>query len=269
MLFVMAAMAVMLSLMGSCGGTGKKAAGAEKPSFDSVVVDTVVGLRGADDSLKCAIRMRLLYAKGANAQLVNDSVFASALFSADIWEPGDKRIDGSTLRQTADKFTAAYIENCRKEIGEMVKEGFDEPSFGYEYVVETSVSEGRNGGIAYVIDAYEYTGGAHGMYYEMAMNFDLAAGKLLSKGDVFAEGSDSLIGGEIAKSLVRQRGVKDLEALIDSFGYADFRGNVPDNFILGKDSVTFIYQPYEIAPYCEGLPRAVVAYSDIKGCLRK
>lgn len=269
MLLAVAAMAVLLSSTNSCGTGGRKAAGAEALAFDSVVVDTTVGLRGEDDSLTCYVRMRLLYAKGENAQLVNDSVFASALFSENLWEHGNGHIDGNTLRQAAGKFTAAYIEKWRKEAAESVEDGFDDPTFSYEFMVETSVAEGRSVGIVYMIDGYEYTGGAHGMPYSQVLNFDLDAGKLLSLGDVFAEGSDSVIGGEIVKSFLRQYGAKDLEALRDTGVFMLGDVHVPDNFILGRDSVTFIYQPYEIAPYCMGFPRATVAYTDIKGCLRK
>ena len=44
---------------------------------------------------------------------------------------------------------------------------------------------------------------------------------------------------------------------------------VPDNFVLGKDSVTFIYQPYDVAAYALGTIRASVAYSDIETAIVK
>jgi len=42
-----------------------------------------------------------------------------------------------------------------------------------------------------------------------------------------------------------------------------------ENFILGSDELTFIYNPYEIAPYSAGKTELTVSYSEVEELLRK
>jgi len=37
-----------------------------------------------------------------------------------------------------------------------------------------------------------------------------------------------------------------------------------ENFILGSDGVTFIYNPYEIAPYAAGVIELTISNDDLK-----
>ena len=76
--------------------------------FDSIVVDTVVTLNGGDDSVRCEIKMNILYAVGANADAVNDSIMNSGILT-DMWKAAEKPDSGITMRQAVDRFVASYI----------------------------------------------------------------------------------------------------------------------------------------------------------------
>lgn len=41
-----------------------------------------------------------------------------------------------------------------------------------------------------------------------------------------------------------------------------------ENFILGEETITFIYNPYEIAPYNVGSTELIIPFSDIKDLLK-
>jgi hypothetical protein len=43
----------------------------------------------------------------------------------------------------------------------------------------------------------------------------------------------------------------------------------PENFILGKDDITFIYNPYEIAPYAMGKTELILTYDDMDDIMKK
>ena len=42
-----------------------------------------------------------------------------------------------------------------------------------------------------------------------------------------------------------------------------------ENFILGSDKITFIYNAYEIAPYAIGRSEIELSYDDVSGILKK
>ena len=42
----------------------------------------------------------------------------------------------------------------------------------------------------------------------------------------------------------------------------------PQNFILGDDEITFIYNPYEIAPYSKGNTELTLSYSQLSKLMK-
>ena len=41
-----------------------------------------------------------------------------------------------------------------------------------------------------------------------------------------------------------------------------------ENFILGNETITFVYNPYEIAPYAVGSTELIIPFGDIKDLLK-
>ncbi len=41
-----------------------------------------------------------------------------------------------------------------------------------------------------------------------------------------------------------------------------------ENFILGDETITFVYNPYEIAPYAMGSTELIIPFSDIEKLLK-
>ena len=61
----------------------------------------------------------------------------------------------------------------------------------------------------------------------------------------------------------RMRSLREKGYLYSSDMYAS------DNFLLGSDGITFIYNPYEIAPYELGMTELTVDYDYIEDILKK
>lgn len=72
--------AFIIAALSSCGGQSKGSSDADSLVFDSIVVDTVAMLNGDNDSVRCEIKMNIMYAVGANADAVNDSIMNSGIF---------------------------------------------------------------------------------------------------------------------------------------------------------------------------------------------
>jgi len=199
-------------------------------TFDRVVVDTTVILTSNDDGVtpKCRLELNILYAKGAHAQMVNDSIIASGIISPDVnvrkrinaFMPLgaailETELDGTEVRAThvdipknVEEFAAGYFDDYKNDCSDWPPKEklIDYGDYFRDYIVNTSVVEGRNGGVTYVIEGYIYTGGAHGMHFTEAMNFDLAAGKELAYGDVFTEEGEGRICEAIVKDIMRRYG---------------------------------------------------------------
>lgn len=244
---------------------GTSAETAEVLSFDSIVKDTTLLLAHHTDTGRCSLRMSVIYAKGKHAQTLNDTLLKSDIF----WKVFcDTSLQGMTMQKAIDTYTQAFIDNYRTEIGPLLRDGFGGPAATYSYDVRTILQPGRDSTVCYLASIYAYTGGAHGSAETVAMNFDLRTGHRLGLGDVLRHGYETTTNRLIEQKLLRIFKVKTLEELREMTFFYNQQVYTPDNFILGSDSITFIYMQDEIAPHAMGEIRIPVSYKELDGVLQ-
>lgn len=263
-------MAVLLSLGMTMGlfSCGQKTASAvsDELAFDSIVKDTTVVLTHGTDTGRCTLHMSVLFAQGKNAQAVNDTLLSSGIFLNGFC---DTALVGMTVQKAIDTYAQTFIDTWRRECEPLLKDGFSGPAATYSYEVSTSVQPGRDSTVTYLASSYLFTGGAHGTGVSLAMNFDTRSGRLLGLDDVFRHGYEVTTNRLIVERLLREQCVKD-EAALKEMGIFDFCDVfTTGNFILGKDSITFIYQQDEVAPHAVGEIRVAIPYKDLDGVLRQ
>ena len=115
-------------------------------------------------------------------------------------------------------------------------------------------------------DVEAYTGGAHGSHMVYCENFRKADGELVTMADVFrTEDYKSVILSQIADRSSQE----DTEG---EYSGRDFYQNWDEmldrsfdesSFFIGPESLTIVYQEYDIAPYSAGTQTFLVSYSDI------
>ena len=107
---------------------------------------------------------------------------------------------------------------------------------------------------------YQYTGGAHGMNWLTASNVNLQTGRDDQLSDLFVTDADYR---GFLNQFVRREGSKR------NYPLWGFNGIRPDSsFYLTKEGIVLFFQPYEIAPYSEGVVRMLVPYGDLAGMLK-
>lgn len=142
--------------------------------------------------------------------------------------------------------------------------------------------------VTYRLNAYAYTGGAHGISINYVKTYDLISGKFMSIDDIVK--SDSM--KEIRQYVVEQMAysypiyedIKTVDQYLDSLNLflGDFHGEgdpgesgliTMENYPLPNPGITsqglvFIYQMYELTPASDGCPVVLLPYKDIRGCLK-
>ncbi len=126
---------------------------------------------------------------------------------------------------------------------------------------------------SYGIDRYVYMGGAHGLSNRAYFNFDLRNGKLITENELFTEGSKSAISELIKTCIVEQsketteEGTTQIENLDDTDFWTDsIKPN--GNFYITDESVNYVFNPYEIAPYYIGQTEVILSFERIKDFLK-
>ena len=115
-----------------------------------------------------------------------------------------------------------------------------------------------------LLEAYAYTGGAHGIHDIRPLNVDLRTGRALTLAEFFAPGAAwaDTLAARSTTQLERQLGPDVL-----------FDGHVPADastfrvFTLSADSLVVTFPPYAVAPYAAGPQRVAFAWSSLVGVL--
>ncbi|MCR9173995.1 MAG: RsiV family protein [bacterium] len=113
---------------------------------------------------------------------------------------------------------------------------------------------------------WAYTGGAHGngfLFYEYFLKQN---GQRIGL-EYFAEDMESLL--TIAEKYFRSHiGLEQGESLNDAgFWFEDDTFALNDNFVFEEDFMTFVFNPYEVAPYAAGMIEFSIPLEELSGII--
>ena len=266
------ALVIMGLAVAACSGKGKTTAGSASSSandnavaeaaFDSVVVDSTVRLDPADKGSAAAhVKISLVFATGSKGEALNNAMLASdALKAANMKKPV---YEGLTIKQAVGRFVQSYMETYKKLCTPSYKQNKSVAGNSYDFELTGKVMAGDKYS-AVVLDKYEFAGGAHGQSSVVTINVDNSTGRVLTKQDLLNGKDDKKVAELIVQNFCKQYGKKNLQELGDQPGlFFGMTPYVPDNFVIGGDSVTFIYGSDEVAPHALGVVKAKVALKDL------
>jgi hypothetical protein len=167
------------------------------------------------------------------------------------------------IQAGATKMNGKFLKGYRDEVKSMGEDGF--ASFlNYEDIQNISVCYNENGYVILNIDAYAYTGGAHGNGGSNFNCLDVKNKKGLKLKDVLKADSAHLqpiVEAEFRK----QQGLKPTDSLTSIL----FENHLAttDNFYFTNKGIGFYYFPYEVAAYAVGPIHVFVPFASLRNYL--
>jgi hypothetical protein len=162
----------------------------------------------------------------------------------------------ATVQETMTALADSMEREWKAEMAEMYDpESEYKETLQYYYTIEGSpVETGNDSILSYQANTDCYLGGAHGSYVVEYFNFDKKTGKLLKIEDVVPAEKKELVLKAMEEQLCKDWEAKDLADLQEKTGIT-MLGDLylTNNFLLKKDSIEFLFNQYEIAPYAAGL----------------
>ena len=233
-------------------------------STKTLQVSKVVPLDGAVGAPSCKIEMSVDYVAD------NDSI-ADKINSGIVKMLFD--IDGLSMEQAADSFvsryTADYVSFLKPFYDEDDGDKTKRPWYEYWYRLDADIVQAEEGVVSVVAKREFFEGGAHSIEQKVMANFEQSTGVMIRLADVFVPGYEARLADILQKQLMQVVGASDIQSLRDKGYLYSSDMFVSDNFLLGKDGVTFIYNPYEIAPYEMGITELTLDYDDIEDILKR
>lgn len=228
--------------------------------FETVTADKTVVLSNEELSPTCTVHIQMEEATKSNGhrgEVINTTVMKRLLDEEE-----------ETMQLAAEAFANKYTDSYLKTMLPLYNEDRADTTkrswYQYHYVITCSTQKGSKGTYVYLATVDYYEGGAHGINQLLTMNFEAKTGRQLTLADIFAPGYEQPLKDILLKALREKTGCSTMSALRDK-GYLYSMDMFPsENFILGEETITFVYNPYEIAPYNVGSIELIIPFSDIK-----
>lgn len=238
------------AMLTGCGGDGSKT----KDGFRHVTVERSVGIDNGKDSPQCQVQLDILAANDTASEAgrrMNEQI-VKKIFD----------MEQLSVEAAADSFANVYTRDYRKNMAPLYREdradAAKRPWYEYRYTVATETRGERKGVTNYLITLDYYEGGAHGITQLLTLNMDNKTGEMVTLSDVYGENFEQPLTERLLEALLEKTGAHNISELHDRGYLYSMDMFVPANFIVGDDEVTFIYNPYEIAPYSEGRIELVI-----------
>lgn len=167
----------------------------------------------------------------------------------------------------------AFEKNYTEEAKEFLDLGEDDHSFMMNYSFHEGFSPVMNTKNYLVMrfSMYQYTGGAHGMSYNVYSTYNKKTQKWIEIGDVLNEKYAIQINMILDNAVRKQYKIPGGIPLQDSDAGIFIADEITysKNFTLSKKGITFHYGLYELTPYAYGFFSQFVPYEDLKMYLQK
>ena len=238
--------------------------------FDTMTADKTVTLSNDEGSPVCTVHLELAYAtddNGHKAEVVNNYIQQQLLNMEDI-----------PIRHAADSFCNAYTTNYLRNLLPLYNQNRSDTTLRSWYEYHFTITSEAIGGcsptdirpattvISAIVDYFE--GGIHGVNQQLTMNFNNRTGQLIGLADVFVPGYESQLVAILQKALCEKVGAKNLAGLRRK-GYLVGMAMYPSrNFMVNDESITFIYNPDDIAPYDKGATELIIPLPLLKRILK-
>jgi hypothetical protein len=252
-------------------------------AIEHCTVDTVAPLQAVANAPACSLSVDLCYLADANdsaTQAINTTLVAQLL---------GEDYAALPIADAVGLFKVNYLNDYRQDMQEMYAADLknqvaeDElPSwYNRSFDLKTQMDDGHEGILCTQADIYEFAGGAHPNSWKIWMNFRLSDGHLLTTDEVFIPTLQEEISNRLLDALLtwarKSLDNKDIHTIADLQNEGLLLTSqlyVPENFLLLKDEVRFVYNRYDIAPYSLGAIELSLPYSEVeefidKDCLEK
>ena len=255
----------IVSLFTACR-SGNKSVRVGGFEIDSVVVDTTLALTQAEGAPACQLSLHLHFLKEKKAQAMNDTLLRAGILLPDYFSLSKEKL---SVRELVDSFVGRYLEEYRTEYAPLYQADREHATaYNVQYSVRSHFEKNADDVLTNIADIYTYGGGAHGIKQTLALNIDTKKNQLIRLSDLFIDGSEPLLKDIIIQHIGKQHEAESLADLQAKGIFADGEVYLSENFILGKDDITFIYGEDEIAPHAVGEIRVKVDLDDLKKFLK-
>lgn len=225
----------------------------DKLEFATISDTTSYNIANKSDMPKIEINLNLLYPK-ANGVAGDDKLLLKDFINTCLGEKFAKKTSfEEAVKSYIDNDIANYkIEVCGSTPENKIKA---ESWMNHEKIISNEIFYNAHGIMSYACNIYTYTGGTHGLGVKSCYVYDFYENVEITLNNIFKDEAIPEILSLIKQELSQRENAESIS--MDDV-------NVTENFYVDKDGISWVYNPYEIAPYALGEIEVKLPYSEIE-----
>jgi hypothetical protein len=184
-----------------------------------------------------------------------------------------KAVNNFMLAPTVGESKYSSFEQLRDSlIDNYKKTRLEIPDMPLSYGLERSIKVETDTLGIFAMEFFEYTffGGAHPNTVTVYENINLVDGRKIKISDLFNPGFEEKLNVIAEKSFRKVREIKPDENLEEAgYWFENGKFKLNNNFIITKEGLKFLFNPYEVAAYYLGATEFLIEYSQLKEIIKK
>ena len=258
----------VLFLVGIVGCGGKADSTDEETinfEINKLSADTVYSLFGGKNGPKCEVEYSLNFAEGNDVEYINNFI-TKKIFP---------QSDSSDLETAVHNEMLEIVEDYKATLKGVTKKSISDGSFAaasaeYKRSVSTSYEILKNEILVYNLSFSEKAyGESTGVENEFTFNISIKDKREVTLDDIFVHGYKARLVDKIIGVMAENYKVKGIDGLRQKGLFTDGMPYAPDNFVIAKDEIIFIYNPFEIAGRRYGIIKVNIPAEQLKDIMKK
>ncbi|MEM9649805.1 MAG: DUF4163 domain-containing protein [Bacteroidota bacterium] len=166
------------------------------------------------------------------------------------------------------------IDNLNKAVSSFhrsyqeLKEKFPDETVGWEAKIDAEVVYEDNDMLTIILNAYTFTGGAHGYSSTRLLNFDKINGKEIENWELFDD-EEGFRNFAETKFRIQEDIPQDDNINATGFMFEGDTFQLAENLGYAEEGIQMIYNQYEIASYADGPKTMVLPFAEVNKYLKR
>ena len=231
-----------------------------KLTFETLEAEKSVKLSNEENSPLCSVSLKMACAtkeSGEVGQKINAEV-VYRLFNQ----------EGLGLQGAMEQYVEQYCSSYRAHMLPLYNEDRADSTkrswYEFHYIINSTTEQTSSNTLVYLATVDYSEGHPNSIHQLVPINFYTATGDYIKTSDIFVDGYETQLPPLLTKALMEREDVNTLDALKEKGYLQTVDMYVPQNYIVGDNTITFVFNPSEIASLELGTVQLVLTYAQMK-----
>ena len=231
----------------------------------SFAIDSTTYLANNAHSPKCEVSIQMQCMRGNNAPKINQALIQSGFLVTNSLSTNESTDMEKALRT----FVSQYMDEYINTYGPLYRADSVNPTtYNRRYQLKSELQYNQKDILTYIIYLSTAAGSSQTSSQTIAKNFNLKTGELITLSDLFIEGYEESVKDIILEKLQKRLKNHRTGRQKQDGSLTDGDIYITDNYVIGKNKITFIYCEDEIVPHEYGEVRVDLSKSELKKYLK-